>query len=238
MKKILVLWAIGLAGLTWLPAYADSIVQTIDLGTVYTGHAPDGSAPWLQAQFAYEPDASGAFTTGTLTLTSLIDASYPDSVQGGNAATAGWAFFLDPQVMISASCSGNDNCASEAVFGDTYEANTGPVPGVFNLSFRWNPDSRFQAGDMATYDISFEKALTSSPFTRNESGWLSAAHIEGIGSGSCSGWIVAGTGTPQGGNSCVTAPTAHVPEPPVLGLFGLGLIGLVFSVRRVASEKA
>lgn len=238
MKTILALWTIGLAGLTWLPAYADPIVQTIDLGTVYTGHAPDGSAPWLQAQFAYAPDASGKFTTGTLTLKSLFDAGYPDSVQGGDAATVGWAFFLDPQAMIKSSCSGSGDCASEAVFGDTYGANTGPVPGVFNLSFRWDPDSRFQAGDTAIYDITFGNALTSSPFTKNGSGWLSAAHIEGIGSGSCSGWIVAGTGTPEGGNSCGSTPTAHVPEPPVLGLFGLGLIGLAFSVRRVASVKA
>lgn len=211
-----------------VPALSTPISATLDLGTVYTGSIPDGSPPWLVATFIQ----TGS-NTGTLTLTSDLSAS--DFLQGLNStkSTIGWAFFLN-QSLASISCS-SGNCASNNVlFGGNY--NSGPVKGGFNLAFGWSSGSRFQAGSSAVYDLTFANSLTGDPFGLNSKNWSSVAHIQGIGpNGSCSGWIVSGTGTPQGGTSCSGSvqPPPSVPEPADLGMFGLGilLIGLFVSLR-------
>ncbi|MES1935160.1 PEP-CTERM sorting domain-containing protein [Salinisphaera hydrothermalis] len=221
MKKLLATFTLALAGCFCLPAYASTI--NIDLNSVYTGATPTGPAPWLQAEFAY--NLGDKF--GTLTLTSKLSGS--DFVQGGkkvNAAT-GWAFYLDP-LLQSAACTGGTNCADQ-VFIQNY-LNSGPTGlGDYNLGFTWSkngPGGRFAAGDTAIYKLMFADPLSASPFVANGAGFLSTAHIQGIGEAGNSAWITDGGSTPN-----------DVPEPSQLSvlLVGLFALGLMLYARRRAA---
>ncbi len=199
------------------PAFA--VPVTITLGQVFTGSVPDGASPWLEATF--EQTASNA---GTLTLTSRLDAN--DFLQGlaSPHATIGWAFHLGP-ALDSISCSGGSCAGNNALFGGSY--NAGPVPGGFNLAFGWNSSSRFDGSDSAVYALTFGSMLSGSPFTPNTDGWTSVAHVQGIGpNAGCSGWIVAGHGTPGDSGACGTPfDVPHdVPEPGNLGMLGVGIL--------------
>lgn len=210
-----------------VPALSTPISSTLTLDTVYTGNIPDGSSPWLVATFTQ----TGS-NTGTLTLTSDLSAS--DFLQGlsSTKSTIGWAFFLN-QTLAGISCSSGDCASNNVLFGGSY--NSGPVTGGFNLAFGWSSGSRFQIGSSAIYDLTFANSLTGDPFGLNSDNWSSVAHVQGIGpNGSCSGWIVSGTGTPQGGTSCTGVPPPNVPEPGTLGIFGLGILlaGLFVGLRR------
>lgn len=194
-----------------------SIDATYNLNTVYTGSIPDGTAPWLSASF----NASQGSESGILTLTSNLTGS--DFVQGlsSNKSALGWGFYLNSNIASVTCISGN--CANTVLSGGAY--NSGPVPGIYNLAFGWNAQNRFTGADYAEYSLTFENALGTNPFSLNTAGWVSVAHIQGIGdSGSCSGWIVSGNGEPQGGAQCGSTPPPNVPEPGVLGLFAFGLL--------------
>ena len=135
MKKILALTAATLAAVTLTPAQASPISSTTVLDTVYTGAIPDGTAPWLQAEFTGNTGSN----TGTLTLTSLLTEG--DFVQGGtNAnATVGWAFYVSPVTYQSLQRARVP--ARTVLTTSTWRRrwyNTGPVPGIFNLSFSWD----------------------------------------------------------------------------------------------------
>lgn len=231
MKRILLLTGIALAALAGLPmqAAATPITATIDLSTVFTGSTPDGSGPWLSAQFT----SIAGSKTGTLVLTSHL--SGPDFLQGlsSTKSTVGWAFYLS-QTLSGLTCA-SGSCAGNNALYKASGLNTGPVPGVFNLGFGWSPGDRFFAGDVATYDLTFSHALTGNPFVDNGSGWSSVAHVQGIAPGGCSGWIVAGDGTgAQGSTPCPGRSREFVPEPDELGVFGFGLLfaGLCLGLRR------
>lgn len=232
MKKpsMFLMFAAALAFGVILPAQSTPISTTIDLGTVYAGNTPDGSAPWLKATFT----STTGSTTGTLTLTSNLSAS--DFLQGLNSkkSTIGWAFYLD-QSLASLTCASGICADNNVLFGGNY--NSGPVPGGFNLAFGWSSGNRFAAGDSAVYDLTFANALTGNPFTGNDSGWWSVAHVQGI-TGGCSGWIVSGDGSgADGSGPCSSTPPPHnVPEPAALGMFGFGvlLIGAFLGLRRRA----
>lgn len=205
--------------------------QTLNLDTVFTGYTPDGAAPWLVATFT-ETGSSGGLTTGTLTLTSDLSAS--DFLQGleSPSAALGWGFYLDSTDFSSfnISCS-SGTCANSIL---TSGINAGPVPGGFNLAFGWSSQDRFMSGSSAVYDLSFSSFVGNPPFIANADGWSSVAHVQGI-TGGCSGWIVSGSGTVGTQNGpCVSTPPNNVPEPGVLGMFGLGvlMIGLFIGLRQ------
>lgn len=220
MKKILPVLLFSLVAAASMQAYATPISITVELNTVFAGNTPDGASPWLVATFTSDTGTN----TGTLTLTSNLTA--PDFVQGLQSSNAalGWGFFLDSGIA-SITCATGTNCATNAFSGGSY--NGGPTGSNWNLAFGWSPNSRFVSGDTAVYDITFNSNLTGSPFVANPDpkadGWLSVAHVQGIGIGQgSSAWIV--------GHD----PPTNVPEPAVLGMFGLGtlLIGLFASLRR------
>jgi hypothetical protein len=230
MKKIIPTLLLGLAAVASLPTYATPIATTIDLDTVFTGAAPSGSPPWLTATFTSDTTSN----TGILTLTSKLSGS--DFVQGLESpnAAVGWAFFLDTGIT-SVTCTAGNNCADSALFDDTF--NGGPVGNSWNLAFGWAPNDRFGAGDTAVYEITFDSNLTGgSPFGTNTDervgGWLSVAHIQGIGPQGCSGWIVGGDG--EGAQGATEQCNVSVPEPSVLGMFGIGTLmtGLFVGLRR------
>lgn len=232
MRRIPILTSIALAALIGLPSPAAAvptpITTDINLDAVFTGGTPDGTAPWLTAQFT----STMGSKTGTLVLSSASD-----FVQGLNSkkATVGWAFYLD-QGVSGLTCT-TGKCADNNAFYDASGLNTGPVPGIFNLGFGWSSGNRFIAGDSVTYNLTFSNALTGNPFGPNGSGLWSVAHVQGI-TGSCetSGWIVSGDASGAGGSaSCsTTPPPVVVPEPGELGMFGLGLLfaGLFLGLRR------
>jgi hypothetical protein len=198
------------------PAFATPVTQTINLGQVYTGTTPNGSAPWLVATFAFDTNS----TTGTLTLQSNLTSG--NFLQGVNVA--GWDFNLASGVTLEPGPTCTGACATTVNIG---ASGSGPVPGGFNLGFFWGPGagSRFDGTDVATYTLTFADALSVSPFTANASGWLSTAHVQGITMTGCdnSGWIVDdGNGTGAGNGVC--GGTTNVPEPGALGMFGLGVL--------------
>ncbi len=232
MKRILTLAGMALIALTALPlrVAATPISTTINLDTVFAGNTPDGSAPWLRAQFT----STVGSNTGTLVLTSLMTG--PDFEQGLSTVTStvGWAFYLNQALSPSGIICTAGTCAGNGAMYNASGFNTGPVPGTFNLAFGWSPSGRFMAGDTATYDLTFLSQLTGNPFVENGSNWSSVAHVQGI-IGNCSGWIVSGDGTgAEGSGPCTRAPPVPVPEPGELGLFGLGLllVGLFPVLRR------
>lgn len=228
MKKIIPLLLLALATAASLPTYATPISTTIDLDTLFAGSTPSGSAPWLTATFTGDTTSN----TGTLTLISRLNSA--DFVQGPNL---GWGFFLDTGVSGFDCISGR--CANSVLSGSTY--NGGPTGSDWNLSFEWTALNRFVMGDTAIYNISFVSNLTQSPFIPTplnkkgtEGNWLSAAHVQGINSTNCSGWIVAGDGLGALGETQPCTTSTNVPEPSALGMFGLGalMIGLLVGLRR------
>lgn len=213
-------------------ALATPVTQTINLDQVFTGPTPSGTAPWLVATFQFDPGTSGT-DTGTLTLTSYL--SDGNFVQGGSGAT-GWRFNLGNIGLTGSDCTAG-NCGT---LDTSVKGGPGGL-GSYDFGYSWTESSRFDGSDTATYTLTFDSVFTTSPFTANDSGWISAAHIQGIplGNGTCSAWIVDagdGTGTLVGGG-CGSGGTTDVPEPGVLGLFGLGvlLIGGFVTWRRRCS---
>lgn len=228
MTKTSILAGIALAALAASPLQlvAAPITTTIELDTVFSGYTPDGSPPWLTAQFT-----STSSTTGTLVLTSTT--SDADFLQGLNSpkATVGWAFYLN-QAISSLTCD-SGKCADNNALYSASGLNSGPVPGIFNLGFGWSSDNRFMIDDVATYTLTFSSALAGNPFVENGSGWSAMAHVQGI-TGDCSGWIVSGSGTVGTTKGPCTTPPVIVPEPDERGMFGLGLLllGLLAGLHR------
>ena len=221
MKTRAVFGSILVAAVAWLglstPAFAT--VQTIDLGTVYTGYTPDGAPWWLQATFTYD----GSSDTGTLDLTAnLQDADFV-----GSGGFNGLGFNLAGNTLSSVSFVSGTQASS--VNTNSYTAPPAGM-GTFNLNFQWNAMNRFNGSDTAEYTLTFADMLTASPFVANADGWTAYAHVQGItnaaGGATCSGWIVNddGTGTVGAQSGMCGGTTHNVPEPGVLGMFGLGVL--------------
>lgn len=201
------------------PTFATPVTQTMDVGQLFTGATPNGDGPWLTATFMYDND--GSSNVGTLVLYSnLIDGNF---LQGGNGnGVMGWGFNLVGNTLTGSSCT-SGTCAAKVSTGGV---NSASVKGGFNLGFGWTSRNRFDAIDTAIYSLTFADMLTASPFMANSDGYLSFAHVQGItGGGDSSGFIVNGGGTP---------PVNPVPEPAVLGMFGLGVLvlGMFVGLRR------
>ena len=179
--------AVACLGLS-TPAFAT--VQTINLGTVFTGNTPDGAPWWLQATFTYD----GSSNTGTLDLTANLQGA--DFV--GSGGFNGLGFNLSGNTLNTFNFVSGTKASTVKI-----ASFTAPPAGMgtFGLNFQWDAMNRFNGSDTAEYTLTFANLLTASPFVANADGWTAYAHVQGItntaGSGTCSGWIVndGGTGT-------------------------------------------
>jgi hypothetical protein len=178
------------------------------------GTAPTGAPPWLTASFD-DHGATGSVTM-TLTATNLT----------GNEFVSGWYLNLSPAlnpgdlVFSSPTKIGSFTDPTVGLGADLFKADGDGSYDIL-LSFLTSDglSSRFSAGDSVSYVITGISSLTASSFDClgvEESGagygpFPMAAHVQGIGPDSASGWVT-------------------VPEPACICLLLLG--GLAAMRRR------
>ncbi len=187
----------------------------IDLNFEFSGaSAPSGSGPWLRAEFS-------STTAGE------VDLKLISLLSGSQEKVGVWAFNLDtafdPTDLLVTQDSG-PAIDGYATGTDAFKADG---DGFFDLRFDFpNNGDTFGMGDVAEFTITSTDAITASSFAFlsvngpvGKTGFLSAAHVQGIGAqGEDSGWI---------------APTViPLPAPAYLGLAGLGLAAMVGAIKR------
>jgi hypothetical protein len=175
------------------------------------GTSPEGTAPWLTATIE---DLGLNMVRLTMSADSLTDSEFIST----------WRFNLDPSLTGSLSFTPID--ISAVSFVDAlYSPDTYKVAGNrFDIDFQFARanKNRFNAGETVIYDITYSGDGTFDALAFNfgsspDGTYQSAAHVQGIGSGSFSGWI---------GNTTV------IPEPTTTALLSFGGLG-VFGARRL-----
>ncbi|MFG0283106.1 MAG: hypothetical protein ACF8R7_01670 [Phycisphaerales bacterium JB039] len=217
MRRIGLHAAAGLLA-TASAASADSL--TINLNFEFSGAtAPSGSGPWARAEFS-------STTAGQvdLKLTSLLN--------GDAEKITMWTFNLDEALDADdLSISHVSGQGADAILTGTndYKADG---DGYFDIRFDFpNSGDTFGMGEMAEFKIT-GPGITASSFAflsvngpPSKNGFMSAAHVQGIGAGGgLSGWIAPGGETPPA--------TVPLPAPLALGAAGLGLAAGVRVVTR------
>jgi hypothetical protein len=209
-KAILIL--AGALCLLFSPVSTKANTITFDLNFEFSGGtSPSGSPPWISATFM---DVSGGVQ---LTITSLLQSS------SEFVGTGGISFNLDPSLNpnnLTFTYQSGVAASSISTGVDSFKADG---DGFFDIRFFWPvspPTARFNDSDTAVYLIAGISGLSASSFDfLSETGggqgtFKAAAHIQGIPSGTGSGWI---------------GPVA-VPEPGILILLGIAMSAIGVAV--------
>lgn len=200
-----------------LGGVASATPITLNVDTVISGDTPDGTAPWLTATFA---TVDAQTVRLTMTASGLAE---PDFIEGKKNGHFGWGFMFFGHDATGLSF----NFVSGIEANDVSNSGTTQASGLVGTAdfvFSWwdhKELQQFRPGDSAVYDISSSSNIDPSDFyVENGKGYYSIAHIQGTSGSEGSAWIVS-----KGG-------TVSVPEPSMLGLFGLGLLTLGLTLRR------
>lgn len=196
------------ATLLFVPVQAFSAVYIYNISNTFSGATPQGPIPWLTATFT---DVGANQVQLDMTAPGLT----------GQEFVGAWFFNFSPlgnlsDLSISRLSSPNPGTTTVTTDLNNLSAGGG---GLFDIGFNFPQslsDGRFTSGLSTSYLISSVSSLDASMFNypslpRGGNGtWLTAAHIQGVGSdASLSGWV----GTP-------------VPEPTTYLMLG-SLLGLV-----------
>ncbi len=215
---------IAIPGMLAQPSAEASIEFELDFE--FSGaQEPAGATPWLTATF---DDSFGGASTVRLTMsaTNLVGTEFVDE----------WIFNFDPSLDPTLlTFSAVDNSDSVPIIptitsADMFKADG---DGFFDIMFDFPNDKgdvRFTAGEEVKYDITYTAPITELSFDFNSTlgggagSYLTAAHVQGIASGS--GWIGPDGDNGGGGNGVI-------PEPVSLVVWGLlGTLGLAVGHRR------
>jgi hypothetical protein len=239
MKKLLLLITL-VAGVIAFALPAQATILTFGLDFEFSGATPPESlvTPWLTAEFN-DGNKPGSVTL-TMVATNLTDAKYVNN----------WFFNFEDAIDVNELTISHVSGVNATVLQDPkkneYKA---AGDGLFDLLFDFpqpnNPDDlRFGVGDTAEFSIK-GTGITANSFNLlsetkpNKTGYLSAAHIGGIGlDDDDSGWIGDG-GFEEWAHKLEGSFTAgdgssggEAPEPATMLLLGSGLIGIAVSGKK------
>ncbi len=207
---------LGLAASLLLGASAHAATLTFDMSIEFSGAtAPGGAAPWMTATF---DDSFGGSDTVRLTMTNT-------NLLAGESV-AGWYFnldpLLDPTELTITAVDITDSVPVVSTGVDLFKADG---DGLYDILFDFPPPpgnaaARFTAGETVIFDITYNLGNLSAAdfdFISTPDGgngpFVTAAHVQGTGGGSQSGWVT-------------------TPEPSTGLLVVAGLAGFALRSRR------
>lgn len=198
---------------------ADSI--TFYLNYTFSGDSPQGSPPWLVANFE---DIGTNWVKLTLRATGLINNEF---IKGGTKESKGWFFNFNDNLdlnLLSFEYKEGEKASEIGKSKNSYKADG---DGEFDILFSW--ENKFIKDSYVIYEITSSTQNFSAidfKFFSNQGGgegiYYSAAHIQGIEIGK-SGWI--------------GAKEVTVPEAGIFMLLGLGLSAVGVGRRWMRKNK-